>query len=266
MLGLGLGLSLSCGAVSGGGSFDWPNDSNTGPRIPVEEMTVYSGPSVILTPDTIVEGKIINTELEVGASGVIFRDCIIQSGGNYGLNADTAQNFTIEYCEISYCVRGLLARGNIRYNNIHGCIIAMILKDGASNIIGNFIHDLNADLAPVDPHFDGLFISGGPSDVLIEDNWIQTPTSGGTAGVFINTNFAGNMVGLTINHNRIIGTPSYQCYITNDREGTLVEDVVFSNNEMQRGAFGYWLVEGDVGLTRTGNVDAFTGVNIDAAL
>jgi hypothetical protein len=88
------------------------------------------------------------------------------------------------------------------------------------------------------------------------------PGSGGTASIFIATRWQGsNIVNTTVNHNRLLGTPSYAMY----SEQTSVAKITgtkWTNNEVQKGAYGYWVVQ-DNTVVKQGNVDAFTGANID---
>lgn len=74
----------------------------------------------------------------------------------------------------------------------------------------------------------------------------------------------GNISNVTVNHNRFLGEPSYQAYATVDASSGTLTGVVFTNNEMQRGYYGYWSILGNTPV-RTGNKDAFTGINIDNA-
>jgi hypothetical protein len=65
----------------------------------------------------------------------------------------------------------------------------------------------------------------------------------------------------TVNHNRLLGTPSYAMY----SEQTSVAKITgtkWTNNEIQKGAYGYWTVTANT-VVKSGNVDAFTGANID---
>ncbi len=240
-------------------SFQWPNASTTGPRAGVT-LTAYTGPTTISTAGTVVSGRTISSMITVTAANVTFRDCRFTSNGAWSIQGDVASNLTVEYCEFTNGDQCLLIQGAVRYCNFHGMRIAVTLKDGQTDVIGNWIHDLNSDLA--DPHFDGVFISGGQTNCLIQDNIMTIPSSGGTSSVFIATRWQGsNIVNTTVNHNRLLGTPSYAMY----NEQTSVATITgtrWTNNEVQRGAAGYWTWTGSTPF-RQGNKDAFTGANID---
>jgi hypothetical protein len=242
-------------------TFAWPDASNTGvPSGTV--LTDYTGPATISTPNTIIDSKLINKAIEVTASGVVFRKCRFTSNTNWLLNGDTARNLTVEDCEFNNGVKAILGQGNFTRLNISNCIIGITLKDGKSTIKNCYIHDLNAHARPTDPHFDGIFISGGQTDCLIQDNLISIPASGGTASIFIATRWQGsNIVNTTVDHNRLLGTPSYAMYSEQNNLAT-ISGTKWTNNEVQRGAYGYWTIQGNT-VVRTGNKDAFTGANID---
>lgn len=249
------------GTGATGGTFQWPSASTTG--VPAgTKLTAYTGPDVITKDGTIVEGKIINKMLTVTAKNVIIRGNKFTGNEQWAINGDTAKDMVIEDNEFTKGVKGILAQGLIQRNNFYGMIIAITLKDGKSSVLKNWIHDLSAASQPNDPHFDGIFIAGGQVDCLIEDNLISIPGSGGTASIFIATRWQGsNIVNTTVNHNRLLGTPSYAMY----SEQTSVAKITgtkWTNNEVQKGAYGYWVVQ-DNTVVKQGNVDAFTGANID---
>lgn len=252
------GITLADPVING---FVWPNASNTG--VPAGTvLTTYTGPSVISTAGTIVENKTINKAIEVTAANVTFRKCKFIYNGQWAINGDTATNMTVEDCEFTKGVKGILAQGLIQRNNFYGMIIAITLKDGQSNVLRNYIHDLSAASQPNDPHFDGIFIAGGQTDCLIKDNWINIPGTGGTASIFIATRWQNSHIrNTTVEHNRLLGTPSYAMY----NEQTSVATITgtrWINNEVQRGAYGYWNISNST-VFRSGNKDAFTGANID---
>jgi hypothetical protein len=241
-------------------TFVWPNESNTG--VPAGTvLTNYTGPATISKPNTIIDSKLIDKAIEVTTSGVIFRKCRFTSNTNWLLNGDTARNLTVEDCEFNNGVKAILGQGNFTRLNIYNCIIGITLKDGKSTVTNCYIHDLSSHGVP-DQHFDGIFISGGQVDCLVQDNLISIPSSGGTSAIFIATRWQGsNIVNTTVNHNRLLGTPSYAMYSEQNDLAT-ISGTKWTNNEVQRGAYGYWAIRGNA-VVRTGNKDAFTGADID---
>jgi hypothetical protein len=239
-------------------TFVWPNASNTGvPSGTV--LTPYTGPSVISTPNTIVDSKIINNGIEVTAANVTFKRCLFTGNPPWQLNGEKARDLTVQDCEFRNGTQTILGQGTFLRLNIWDTIIGLTLKDGQSTIRGCYIHDLRPDAVQ---HHDGIFISGGQTNCLIEDNWIEIPAQSGTANIFIATRSQGsNIVNTTVNHNRLLGGPSYAMYSEQTSVAT-ISGTRWTNNEVQRGIFGYWAITGNT-VFRSGNVDAFTGANID---
>lgn len=246
---------------STGGAFEWPNETNTG--VPAgTNLTNYTGPDVISKDGTVIEDKIINKMLTITGKNVIIRRNKFTANEQWAINGDTARDMVIEDNEFTKGVKGILAQGLIQRNNFHGMIIAITLKDGKSSVLRNYIHDLSAASQPNDPHFDGIFIAGGQVDCLIQDNLINIPGDGGTASIFIATRWQGsNITNTTVNHNRMLGTPSYAMY-SEQTNLAKITGTKWTNNEIQRGAYGYWSIT-DNNVVRSGNVDAFTKANID---
>lgn len=243
-----------------------PNANTTGVRAGVT-LTAYTGPSVISTNGTVITGKTINAGISVTGSNVVFRDCRIQGNSTWMIEADAAQNLTIEYCDFvatgsGTAVKGILARGKIKYNDFRGMCIAITTKGGpGTEIVGNYIHDL---LGPSGTHFDGIFIAGDEYEILVEGNSITIPANGGTASIFIATRWSGaDITRPRVIGNWLRGQPSYQIYVEDTAVANIIGPTLLQNNKIQRGAFGYWTLTNPSQVTRTGNTDIGTGANID---
>jgi hypothetical protein len=254
----GNGTGMATITVTAAGSFVWPNASNTG--IPSgTTLTNYTGPGIINTPGTVIDSKIFPNGIEVTAANVTFRRCLFTGSPAWQLNGDTARDLLVEDCEFRGGVQTILGQGIFRRLNIHSCSIGMTLKDGQSTVTRCYIHDL---AGAAGTHFDGIFISGGQTNCLVEDCWIDVPSNGGTANIFIATRWQNShIVNTTVNHCRLLGGPSFALY----NEQTSVATITgtrWTNNEIQRGGYGYWTWTGSVPV-RQGNKDAFTGANID---
>ena len=247
------------------GEFTWPNATNTG--VPAgTNLTAYTGPTVISAANTVVDSKNITQAIEVTATGVTFRKCKFTANNIWQLNGDTAKNLTIEDCEFSSAVgstntiKSILGQGNFTRLNMFGTCIAITLKGGQSNIKNCYIHDLKG---PSGTHFDGIFIAGDQTDCLVKDNLISIPQQGGTSAIFIATRWQGaDIVNTTVDHNRLLGKPSYAMYAEQTSVAT-ISGTKWLNNEVERGAYGYWTITGTT-VVKTGNKDAFTGASIDS--
>ena len=149
----------------------------------------------------------------------------------------------------------------------YGAQIAITLKPGASTIKSCLIEDIRLRVSG--DHCDGVFFAGGENNVLIEDNYMVMRSDFGTANIFVHTEYDNSPInGVNINHNRLLGTPSRCVYLgdpTHVNINSPISNIQFTNNECQRGSGGYAIVDPRWAATRviSGNVDAFTFVNID---
>jgi hypothetical protein len=214
-------------------------------------LTNYTGPMTITTPGTVIDGKIINGTLTVKASNVTIRNCIIQNFGWWGIEGENSPNLHVEYCDFigagatTATNSAILGSGTFIGNDIQGVAIGIQLTDGASTVRDNYIHDLRSKTA--DPHFDGITCLGRQKGVIIEHNTISVPQSGGTASILIANTF-GPVDDVLINNNLMYGDPSYTVYFTN------ATNIVFTNNYVDRGYYGYYVIE-NANPTNRNNVE-----------
>ena len=54
----------------------------------------------VSTDGTVIEGNIINGSLRITGDNVVIKNCIINFGGYWGVDAEGAKNITIQNCDI----------------------------------------------------------------------------------------------------------------------------------------------------------------------
>jgi hypothetical protein len=206
-------------------------------------LTNYNGPMTITTPGAVIKNVIINGQLTVNAANVTIRNCIVQSDGWWGIEGDQAPNLMVENSKIiggNLTNSGILGSGTFVGNDISHVSIGIQLTDGASTVDSNYIHDLFYGSA--DPHYDGVTLLGRQNHVVIEHNTISLPSNHGTAAVFIDNDF-GPVNDVIVRNNLMFGNPSYSMYVAGPPEKGAITNVVIENNYIERGYYGYFVVE-----------------------
>lgn len=73
---------------------DWPSEANTGPADSVV-LTTYTGPQTITVPNTVIDSKTINSDLDIKTTGVVVKNSVINGEvSNYDNGATSS--FTIQ--------------------------------------------------------------------------------------------------------------------------------------------------------------------------
>src|SRR5262245_8827072 len=125
--------------------------------------------------------------------------CRITTSAHAAVQSDGSGSVTVSNCEInglgktagSYAID---ASGNFINNDIYG--FENGISPGSNSVVkGNYIHDLQA--GGPDPHYDGIALHGGQSNVLIEGN---TVIGRDNADVFITDDF-GSISNVTVTDN-----------------------------------------------------------------
>lgn len=217
------------GKVGGGGTSTcplpaYPDANCTG--VPTgTTLTSYSGPLVITTPNTVIDGKTINGKVEVQASGVVIKNSVIHGGvysddqlmygkvgvvvedseidcgGTVGSHGVGEANFTLRRVEITQCENGIDANQNI------------LIED-------SYIHNLSHNGS--DPHEDGIQLGAG--------FW------NGTSAYISN-----GLRNITVRHNTIfgMGNPNDSVFGTSAWIGGPVgaDGILLENNLLAGGAY-----------------------------
>jgi hypothetical protein len=220
----------------------FPNATNTG--VPAgTNLTAYTGPMTITTDGTVIDGKIINGTLRVMADNVVIKNSQVNYTGWWGIDAEGANNFTVQDSDIvgpgysGDSNAGILGSGTFVRNDISKSENGIVLQDGSSKVIANYVHDLQDSAA--DPHYDGISVQGGQDGVLIEGN---TVFGRDTSDVFIKNDF-GPINNVTVNANYLAGDPGMTLYVDGRADGGPITNVSVTNNYMEKGGFDYFSID-----------------------
>lgn len=201
--------------------------------------TVYiNAPNVILEKSKITTDAYNVVQVVAGVTGVVVQDCEINGVGigNAGSN-------------------GIIGSGTFRRNNIYNVENGISLGGNGAVIEGNYIHDLNASGSP---HYDGIQIDGGVSNVTISHNTVINPWWQVSA-VMID-NFFGPISNIKVDDNLLKGG-GFTVYSSAQFDGGPVTGVSFTNNRLGKGGYGYRAFTKTNNVWR-GNVDLITGQDL----
>ncbi|MCA0438452.1 MAG: DUF4082 domain-containing protein [Actinobacteria bacterium] len=203
-----------------------------------------SGSLVVTTPGTVIDGLDVSgsiyvaasnvtiqrtrvrssswaqIQVKLGTSGVVIRDVEIDGKGTSGASGSVgvAGPATVVRCDIHSLENG-------------------ITPASGSVIRGNYIHDL---AAPGDPHYDGIQMDGGLSDITIENNTVDMTGKWQTATVMIDNGF-GRISNIRVAGNILKGA-GYTVYADGSFRSDTLMGVVFDGNRFTQGAYGYALI------------------------
>jgi parallel beta-helix repeat protein len=206
-------------------------------------LTAYSGPMTVSTDGTVIDGKTINGTLIVTGDNVVIKNCVINYGSWWGIDAEHSNNITIQDCTIigpgygGDSNAGILGSGTFLRNDISHSENGIVLTGGASIVKGNYIHDLQDGYG--DPHYDGISVQGGQNNVLIQDN---TVIARDTSDIFIKNDF-GPISSVTVKRNFLAGSPGFNIYVDGRAAGGPITDVSITNNYMWKGGYGYYSID-----------------------
>lgn len=204
-------------------------------------MDIRGGLYIKANNVTVKRSKITNAfyfqvKIDDGLSGVVIQDCEVDGTGN---NNDG-----------SY---GILGPGTFLRNNVHG-VENGITPSSNTLIQDNYVHDL---LASGSPHYDGIQIDGGQSNITIRHNTIINPNNE-TSAVMID-NYFGPIDNMVVDNNRLIGG-GYTVYDSGQFNSNTLTNVSITNNRIGIGYYGYFDFNmASPAPTVTGNIDDVTG-------
>lgn len=248
------GEAAGRGEASGRGK--WPDKTNTG--VAAGSVLKPHGGLIISAAGAVVGDLDIQGTVEIDAPDVTLRNSRVRSASYDVVRVKPGVlGVTIEDCEIDG-----VGTGNDGSNGIHGAGTFLrndishvengITLDGSATIRDNYIHDLHASGAP---HYDGIQIDGGISNVVISHNtvinsWVQT------SAVMID-NYFGPISKIQVDNNRLIGG-GYTVYSDGQFRDDAISGVAFVNNRLGKGHWGYSSFVRNIPIWR-GNVDDSTG-------
>lgn len=216
------------------------------------------------TAGAVIENMDVQGTVTINASDVTLRRSRVTGSGYAVIRvADDARNVKIENVEVNGLgmsgldgSTGIVGPATVSGSNIFG--VENGITPGSGSVIrGNYIHNL---AAPGSPHYDGIQIDGGQSDILIEQNTVDLREWDQTSAVMID-NYFGPVTSVGVNNNRLIGG-GYTVYSDGQFGGGPVEGVSFTNNRLGAGGWGYASIKASDPTWRN-NVDDQTGAPVN---
>lgn len=196
-----------------------------------------------------------------GCDNLIIEDCAIFGPGFAGTS--NSGGFGINLGASSGIGNVIIRRCNI-YGVNHGIDI-----DGGGPLTGKtltisdtYIHDIG-DSTPGVSHYDCVYFGGGDAGSIIFLHNQMINANSQTSAIFTES-FFGAVNAVSLIHNKLSGL-NYTFYCRNSGFGNPT-NIILTNNLMGAvGQLGYASIDG-TGVTPSGNVDIFTGANIDSQL
>jgi hypothetical protein len=218
----------------------------------------------VSTPGTVIDGLDINGTLTINASNVTVRNTRVSSGAFWvvtvkdGLTGVKFDHVTVAGAGLqgSEGTSGVVGPGSFNAVAVSGVENGFVPGTGAT-ITGSYVHDL---YAPGSPHYDGIQIDGGVSNITITGSTIvnnQTQTS----AVMVD-NYFGPATNIVVNNNHLVGG-GYTVYADGNFNSDPVS-VAYTNNRLGKGSYGTSLRRGaTTTVTWSGNTDDKSGAAIN---
>lgn len=225
---------------------------------PGTELSSVAGDMRIVRDGTVVDGKDVAGNIWIDADDVTIQNTRVTGAGFSVIQVKAgSRNVTIKDVEVDgkglqAGSMGIIGPATVTGSNISG--VENGLTPGSGSVLkGNYVHDLKA---PGAPHYDGIQIDGGLSNITISDNFIDMHEHGQTSAVMID-NYFGPISDITVAGNRLIGG-GFTVYSDGQFTGGTITGVSFINNQLGKGYYGYASIVNNSPVW-TGNVDADTG-------
>jgi hypothetical protein len=153
------------------------------------DITVHiNAANVALEKCRVTSGGWAVVQIQPDVSGAVVQDCTINGTGSA---PDATGN------------QGIKGQGKFLRNNIYNVENGITLTGHNTVIQDNYIHDLNVGGSP---HYDGIQIDGGISNLKIRHNTIIN--SHGAAGAIMIDNDFGAISNVTVDNNLLAGAAS----------------------------------------------------------
>ena len=233
----------------GGG---WPDATNTG--LPPGVTLTPSGDLVITKAGTVISGLNIQGTVTIEAANVTLENCTVTSAAFMVVNiAAGVTGAVVQNCEINGVGSGnagscgINGQGTFIGNNIYN-VENGINVTGSSVIENNYIHGLQASGSP---HYDGIQIDGGVSNITISHNTVVND-NGSVSAIMID-NYWGAVSNISVDNNLLVGG-GFTVYDDGHFNSNPITGVSFTNNHMGSGGYGITDFNGTK-PTYTGNVN-----------
>ncbi|MBF9233911.1 right-handed parallel beta-helix repeat-containing protein [Microvirga alba] len=235
----------------------FPNASNTG--VPAGVILTPSGGITVTQAGTVIEGLNIKGQVNIQAANVTLKNCIITSSGYAPVNIKSGlTGVVVQDCEINGTgsnndgSTGIAGQGTFLRNNIYNVENGINVQGNDTRIEGNYIHDLNASGAP---HYDGVQIDGGVSNVTVTHNTVIN-NQPGVSAVMID-NYWGAASNIKVDGNYLAGG-GFPIYSDGHFNSSSISGVSFTNNYVVKGGWGYYYIQNS-SPTLSGNIESADG-------
>jgi hypothetical protein len=212
-----------------------------------------SGDLVITKAGTVISGLNITGTVTIQAANVTLENCKITSSSYFVVNvAAGVTGAVVQNCEINGLGGtsgnvGINGQGTFVGNNIYNVENGINLT-GSAVIENNYIHGLKASGSP---HYDGIQIDGGVSNITIDHNTVIND-NGSVSAIMID-NYWGPISNISVDNNLLVGG-GFTVYNAQQFSGGTISGVSFTNNHMGTGQYGITDFTG-TNPTYTGNVN-----------
>lgn len=223
----------------------WPDATNTG--VPAGVTLTASGDVIITQAGAVVSGLNITGSVYIRADNVTLENCKVTSGGWAGVTIDSGvTGAVVQNCTIDGTGRapdgtgnqGIMGSGTFIGNDIFNVENGIV--PGSNSVIkGNYIHDLQAGGSP---HYDGIQIDGGLSNIQISGNSIINQW-GWTSAIMID-NYFGAISNVTVTNNLLSGG-AYTLYADSSLGTASITGVSFTNNHIGGAQYGDAMIRGN---------------------
>ena len=233
----------------------------TATGVPNGVTLTASGDDYVTTAGAVINALDVKGTIWVMAPNVTIQNCKITSTDWTSIWIKPGiTGTTVKDCEISNVgsspdgANGIVGAGTFLRNDIHDVENGFNIS-GPSTIQDNYVHDMYAPNVRIGtqwggPHYDGIEINGGVSNVTIKHNTIINE-NGQTSAVMINNDF-GPVSNINIDGNYLAGG-GYTLYSDGSFSSTdKISGVQFTNNVLGEGYWGYYYFRGN-SPTLTGN-------------
>ena len=250
--------------VSVPSSCGYPDATNTG--VPEGTVLTKSGSLVVTKAGTVLDGLDISGTVYINANNVTIKRCRIRASAfaivwiPEGVTGTVIQDSEIDGLGTGEGSNAINGMGTFVRNNIHG------VENGWNGLTSaqpsvfrdSYIWGL---LAPGGPHYDGIQLDGGISDVTFDHNTVINK-HGQTSAVMID-NYFGPISNVTVRNNLLAGG-GYTVYSDAQFSGTdKITGVSFTGNRLVKGQYGYAAFNSN-NPTWTGNFSDATGMQVSS--
>jgi hypothetical protein len=260
--------------TGGGTPTAWPSASNTGWQ-PTGVTLKASGSLTVSTAGAVVDGLDVSGTIYVSANNVTIKRSRVRASAFAAIQIRSGvTGVRVEDCEIdgrgtsggATNSMGVIGPVTVLRSNIYG-VENGVTPESGSLVQDSYIHDLGA---PGSPHYDGIQIDGGLSNIVVRHNNIVVSQSQ-TSAVMID-NYFGPTSNITVDNNRLVGGgftvySDGQFGSSSPRGGTggTISGVSFTNNRLGKGSAGYANIVKNTPAW-SGNVDDATGQSLGTSV